>query len=142
MGHGNMSHKARREKGLFPSKRSVNELVDDDKSPWLQFFPQRTDCTYGEDITTTGSLKSGDIRPVINPAGRNSVANTVTRQKDGFRTMQRAAKDPVRGGSECRSQPPAGHASKAIDLIKTTASDNPNPCRFIQIINLLRRLFL
>src|SRR5579884_2223388 len=89
-----MSDTAPAKEGALPLVRAVDELIDDHKAAWRQFFLERAARRQRDEIGNPGPLEHIDIGAVIDVRRRMAMTLVVARQKHDRQPGQFA--DPQR----------------------------------------------
>lgn len=83
-----MGDKAGTEKGFFPGKGAVDELVHDHKRSGREIFLEGTHRTDGKNVGTTGGFQALDIRPIVNHGWGDPMSPAVPRKESRLRLIE------------------------------------------------------
>src|SRR3954452_19368649 len=119
------------EEGVGAVARAVDELVREDDVGRRVLLFHRADRAGGEDRVDAEELEAEEIRAVIQFAGREAVAASVTGEKSHADAVDFT--DDVRVGwiAERRLDPPFVDDGQPFHLIQAGAADDADACGFV-----------
>src|SRR5271154_2796538 len=109
------------EKGRWPSRGRIDELIDDDEVAGSDLLSHRSDGAHAEKVCRPEHLESADVRSIVDDVRRKVVLSPMPREKQDGRVAQPTAKDGVARRSEGSLDGRFHDVGQPVDLVQTAA---------------------
>ena len=124
MRNGHMGHASCSEKGFFPRKGAVDELIHDHEIPRRHMLSERSAGRNRDHVGCPQTLERVDIGTVGHRSRRMFVPPAVARQKGHFHTVERAGQNLVRGISPGGFHRNPFGPFQTVDIINARSADH------------------